>query len=78
MPGRGENVIAVSVSVEAVSMAEKEADGEVGRGGLGRYGDVAVEAVVDVGGFEEEVGETVAEVPDVEDASCRWHCRHAG
>ena len=33
-------------------------------------GDVAVEAVVDVGGLVEEVGQAVNEVPGVENASC--------
>ena len=48
MPRPGDDVIAVGVSVETVSVPEEEADEEVGRGWLGRYGDVTVEAIVDI------------------------------
>ena len=58
-PWRREDVVAVGIAVEAVAVAEEEADGEVGGFRLGGYGDVAVEAIVDVGGFEEEMDEAI-------------------
>lgn len=59
-------------------MAEEEARGLVRRLRIRRDGGVTCEAVVDVCGFEDEMGETVDEVPEVEDSCGGGHRRCAG
>ncbi len=55
MPGQGGQAVAVGVPVEAVSVAEEEANGLLLEGRRGYDGDMVGEAIVDVCRFEEEV-----------------------
>lgn len=74
-PQRRENVVAVGIAVEAVWMAEEEARGLVRRLRIRTDEGETCEAVVDVCGFEDEMGETVDEVPEVEDLGGGGHRR---